>query len=267
VANISSDLSEHTHNDAPPPTITGTAKPLNEHEPAYKKISKPKRRARTTMTTPRGHLIAFEGLDRSGKSTQCELLVSYLRSQGKSVEHLRFPDRTTVIGKMINSYLAGSSQQEDHVIHLLFSANRWEAADSIREKIAAGTTVVVDRYYYSGCVYSAAKQNPFMTLEWCRQPEVGLPRPDVCLFLDIKAEDAAKRGGFGEERYEKQEIQDRVRALFSEMRTHQDEGEDIVVIDAGGSVEEVEKAIRLAMEKKLGGEGTPTAELRSIRPW
>jgi hypothetical protein len=37
-------------------------------------------------------------------------------------------DRTTSIGQMISSYLSGQSEQEDHVIHLLFSANRWEAA-------------------------------------------------------------------------------------------------------------------------------------------
>jgi dTMP kinase len=168
---------------------------------------------------------------------------------------------------MINSYLAGSTQQEDHVIHLLFSANRWEVAERIRENIAAGTTVVVDRYYYSGCVYSAAKRNPSMTLEWCRQPEVGLPRPDVCLFLDVSAEDAAKRGGFGEERYEKQEFQDRVRELFGEMRRHEDEGEDIVVVDAGGSVEEVEKEVRRVVEGRIGGEGTQAGQLRLIRPW
>lgn len=36
-------------------------------------------------------------------------------------------DRTTPIGQMINSYLSGQTEQEDHVIHLLFSANRWEA--------------------------------------------------------------------------------------------------------------------------------------------
>jgi hypothetical protein len=37
-------------------------------------------------------------------------------------------DRSTPIGQMINSYLLGQSEQEDHVIHLLFSANRWELA-------------------------------------------------------------------------------------------------------------------------------------------
>lgn len=218
-------------------------------------------------TNPRGHLIVFEGLDRSGKSTQCTKLVEHLRSQGKNVFHQRFPDRTTVIGQMINNYLSGASQQEDHAIHLLFSANRWEAAETIKRHIEAGTTVVVDRYYYSGCVYSAAKQNPTMDLAWCRHPEVGLPRPDLCLFLDISAEDAAKRGGFGTERYEKQEMQDRVRDLFAELRTHHNEGEDIVVVDASGSVEEVEKAIYDLVRQRLEVAGDQRTDLQFIQPW
>ena len=218
-----------------------------------------------TAYTPRGHLIVFEGLDRSGKSTQCARLVDYLKAQGQKVEHMRFPNRSTVIGQMINNYLVGSSNQEDHAIHLLFSANRWEAAEDIKRHIQEGTTVVIDRYYYSGCVYSAAKQNPAMDLAWCRYPEIGLPRPDLCLFLDITAEDAAKRGGYGNERYEKQEMQDRVRGLFEEMRTHADEAEDIVTIDAGGSVEEVEKIIQETVADQLSG--AQSRPLRYINPW
>ena len=113
----------------------------------------------------RGKLIVFEGLDRAGKSTQCQMLVDALQKDRVKVKYMRFPgmsshslfffkesliktwidlesdlfahalrklicslDRTTPIGQMINSYLSGESEQEDHVIHLLFSANRWEAA-------------------------------------------------------------------------------------------------------------------------------------------
>ncbi|KXT12913.1 hypothetical protein AC579_10458 [Pseudocercospora musae] len=220
----------------------------------------------TSPDLPRGHLIVFEGLDRSGKSTQCARLAHYLQSLGLKVHAHRFPDRSTAIGQMINSYLSGSSSQEDHAIHLLFSANRWEAADCIRELINSGTTVLIDRYYYSGCVYSAAKQNPTMDLAWCRHMEVGLPRPDLCLFLDVSAEDAAKRGGFGTERYEKQEMQDRVRELFAEMQTHQDEKEDIVRIDAGGPMEEVEQMIKETVQEKLRTK-SQLGPLRSIRPW
>ncbi|KAK4621772.1 Thymidylate kinase [Fulvia fulva] len=218
----------------------------------------------------RGRLIVFEGLDRSGKSTQCERLVTWLREkQDRGSWHMRFPDRTTVIGQMINGYLQGASQQEDHAIHLLFSANRWEAADRIKQLISSGIDVVIDRYYYSGCVYSAAKQNPTMDLAWCRNMEVGLPRPDLCLFLDISAEDAAKRGGFGTERYEKQELQDRVRGLFAEMQTHPDENEDMIVIDAGGTVEHVQQTIQNVVIKRcldiaVDQERQP---LRVIKPW
>jgi dTMP kinase len=87
--------------------------------------------ANTDSTVPkgRGALILIEGLDKAGKSTQCTLLAQNLQSKASNgVLHMRFPDRTTVIGKMINEYLTGSSEVEDHVIHLLFSANRWEAA-------------------------------------------------------------------------------------------------------------------------------------------
>ncbi|KAI4719493.1 thymidylate kinase [Aureobasidium sp. EXF-10727] len=214
---------------------------------------------------PRGKLIVFEGLDRSGKSTQCERLVSYLSQSGLSVKHRRFPDRTTPIGQMINNYLQGQSEQEDHVIHLLFSANRWEAVASIEADINAGTTVIVDRYYYSGCVYSAAKNNPSLNLAWCRHPEEGLPRPDLCLFLDISAEDAAKRGGWGDERYEKKELQDRVRRLFADIRAT-DDGSDFVTINAGQSLEEVESAIRHHAEACINTTDTSTA-VRRIQPW
>ncbi|KAF2769745.1 thymidylate kinase [Teratosphaeria nubilosa] len=214
--------------------------------------------------TKRGALIVFEGLDRSGKSTQCERLVTHLRQQGKPVHHQRFPDRTTTIGKMINSYLSGETQTEDHVIHLLFSANRWELAPKMERLIAEGTTVIVDRYYYSGCVYTAAKQIHGLDLSWCRHPEVGLPRPDLCLFLDISAEKAAERGGFGMERYEKKEMQDRVRELFGQLRERDDEASDIVVVDAGRSIEDVEADIQAAVSRIVGHEGSV---LRKVQAW
>lgn len=91
-------------------------------------------------------------------------------------------------------------------------------------------------------MYSAAKGNPSLDLSWARQPEVGLPRPDVCLFLDISAVDAAKRSGFGEERYESTEMQNRVRELFSVLRASP-ENDDFVTIDAGRSASEVEKDV------------------------
>ncbi|KAJ5104643.1 hypothetical protein NUU61_001990 [Penicillium alfredii] len=190
--------------------------------------------------TRRGALIVVEGLDRAGKSSQCEKLCDHLSNQKQAVKYVRFPDRTTPIGKLIDSYLRGSSQLDDHSIHLLFSANRWELAKSIQDDIAHGITVIVDRYSYSGVVYSAAKANPTLSLEWAWQPEIGLPRPDICLFLSISAQEAAKRGGFGAERYENETMQTRVRELF---RTIFERQHDVCIVDAGGSFDQVSQEI------------------------
>ena len=113
----------------------------------------------------------------------------------------------------------------------------------MRADIEAGTTVIIDRYYYSGCVYSAAKDNPSLSLSWARHPEVGLPRPDAVIFLAIRPEEAAERGGFGEERYENKKHQDRVRELFGDMRNFPSESGDFAMIDANGSLEEVAEKI------------------------
>jgi dTMP kinase len=74
----------------------------------------------------RGALIVLEGLDRSGKTSQSSRLLTYLEGLGHSAELWRFPDRNTNVGQMISSYLSNKSQLDDHTIHLLFSANRWE---------------------------------------------------------------------------------------------------------------------------------------------
>ena len=235
--------------------------------------------------TNRGALIIVEGLDRAGKSTQCERLASKLEAQGRRVKRMRFPgtsqslfaiavvcrtlyfdiDRTTPIGTSIDAYLKGESQQEDHVIHLLFSANRWEAAAQIRVDIADGISIIIDRYYYSGIVYSAAKDNPTLTLSWAREPEVGLPRPDVCIFLDISPEDAAKRGGFGLEKYENDKMQRRVRELFHQLANLPD-GRDFRIVDAGRSLEKVEEEVLVAVESTFRSLNDSKV-LKSVEPW
>lgn len=74
----------------------------------------------------RGSLIVLEGLDRCGKTSQSNRLVTYLEAKGFSVESWRFPDRSTGVGEMISSYLASKAHLDDQTVHLLFSANRWE---------------------------------------------------------------------------------------------------------------------------------------------
>ena len=151
------------------------------------------------------------------------------------------------------------------MIHLLFSANRWEAAGQIRNAIEEGITVVIDRYYYSGIVYSAAKDKADLSLKWARDPEIGLPRPDVCLFLDIAPEAAAKRGGFGREKYETSAMQKRVRELFYELMRTSD-GLDIRMVDAGRSVEEVENDV-MGRVRDVMEQSKMAKPLTAILPW
>ncbi|KAI6044371.1 thymidylate kinase-domain-containing protein [Pisolithus marmoratus] len=161
----------------------------------------------------RGAFIVIEGLDRSGKSTQAAILHSRLQGQEQSTKAvlIKFPDRTTAIGKMIDAYLRSQSELDDHAIHLLFSANRWELAATICAYLAAGTTVIADRYAFSGIAFSARKGLPY---EWCRAPDIGLPAPDLTLFLNVEPGVARARGGYGEERYETEDVQRDVRAVF-----------------------------------------------------
>ena len=174
---------------------------------------------------------------------------------------MNLSDRSTAIGKSINAYLKGEQQIEDHVIHLLFSANRWEAAEQMRTDIASGITLIVDRYFCSGVVYSAAKQNPSLGVGWAYQPEIGLPRPDACFFLDISPADAAKRGGFGDERYEESSLQQRARALFPRILKTACSGY-FEIIDGGQSLEDVEERIlSLSIRDEALGLSKPLASL------
>jgi len=95
-------------------------------------------------------------------------------------------------------------------------------------------------------IYSAAKNNPFLSLEWARTCDVGLPAPDIVIFLDLELEEAQKRGGFGNEKYEKREMQLRVRELFLGLKNNID-GRNMKVIDAGATVDVVgEKVLKEA---------------------
>jgi len=188
---------------------------------------------------PRGAFIVFEGADRAGKTTQCQMLVEHLQAQGVDAELWRFPDRTTAVGKMINSYLTSQSDIDDAAVHLLFSANRWEKREALLAKLRAGTTLIVDRYAYSGVAFTAAKGTPGLDVAWCKAPDAGLPAPDAVFFLHLSAEAAAARGGFGEERYERPAFQEAVLKQFEALK-----GPEWNMVDAGRGIGEIQADLR-----------------------
>jgi dTMP kinase len=190
----------------------------------------------------RGALIVVEGLDRAGKSTQCERIERNVKTQlGHECVLYKFPDRSTAIGSTINNYLQNADTRlSDQAIHLLFSANRWERAQEIIDKLNAGVTVVLDRYVYSGIAFTMVKG---LDKTWCKSPDVGLPGADLVLFLDVSESVAKARGGYGTERYEKIEIQRAVRKAFlEELKT-----DNWKIIDANQDLDAVETDILAAI--------------------
>lgn len=158
----------------------------------------------------RGLFFVFEGLDRSGKSTQSKLLAKHLEESGP-VKWMCFPDRSTPAGGLIDLYLRNKIELSDEAIHRLFSANRWQATQSIIAALNEGTSIVCDRYAFSGVAYSSAKG---LDLAWCKGPDRGLPLPDGVFFLHIDEKVGASRANFGDERYENAAMQAGVRAKF-----------------------------------------------------
>ncbi|KIW68704.1 thymidylate kinase [Phialophora macrospora] len=218
----------------------------------------------SSAASKRGLLIVVEGLDRSGKSSQCQRLFDFLRRQGQRVRYTKFPDRTTPTGQMINSYLTGEAEQDDHSIHLLFSANRWEATNSIASDLLSGMNVIVDRYSFSGAVYSAAKDNPDLSLSWAWNPEIGLLKPDLVFFLDISSTDAAKRGGYGAERYEQEGMQTRVRSLFKELFARLDI--TVYQVDAGRTLDQVAVDIQAVVQGAMQNPPEASGDFEKLGP-
>lgn len=192
----------------------------------------------------RGRLILIEGLDRTGKTTQTSILTDRLKPNAQLI---KFPDRSTTIGKLINQYLTDKNfNLPNQSVHLLFSANRWEVAENIKETLLNGTNVILDRYVYSGIAYSAAKDVDGMDLQWCLNPDKGLLKPDLTLFLTNESNDDAERDGFGEERYENVQFQKKVKkqfyAAFKEFETPNSNTLKLVDV-TNKSIEEVSEEI------------------------
>jgi dTMP kinase len=139
---------------------------------------------------------------------------------------------------------------------------------TITNLLASGTTVLADRYAFSGIAFSASKVTAGLAYEWCRSPEIGLPAPDLTVFLDIDPEKARERGGYGEERYEKEEMQRRVRGVFDrigkEMGSGAGEAEPggrWVNVDAGHEKDIVEDVIWGLVEPLMNGVEKPVMRL------
>jgi dTMP kinase len=147
-----------------------------------------------------GLLIAFEGLDQSGKQTQAELLRDRLTDSGRRVQLLSFPDYATAIGQEIRLALQGSREYGADVMQLLYIANRYEWKGRIVQERERGTILVCDRYLASSVAYGEAQG---LDGEWLQQIQRFLPQPDITFLLDIAPEVSARRKTADRDKYER----------------------------------------------------------------
>ena len=141
--------------------------------------------------------IVLEGLDGAGKSTQIRMLRRFFADRGVESEYVHFPRfDSPVYGELIARFLRGEfggvGEVDPYLVALLFAGDRADAASRIREWLAQGKAVILDRYVYSNVGFQCAKlpageernrlADWILYLEFCHN---GLPRPDLSLFLDV----------------------------------------------------------------------------------
>lgn len=192
----------------------------------------------------RGLFITVEGIDGCGKSTQARLIAAALEAAGPDVLRLREPGGVK-ISEQIRAILLDPANAEmgDVCELLLYEAARAQLVHQvIRPALAAGKTVVCDRFYDSTTAYQAFADGLDRNMvSQANELAVDGCRPDLTLVFDLPVEDALRRrsGREAEDRLELKglEFQERVAAGFRAVAA--DEPDRVKLIDAGGSIAEV----------------------------
>jgi dTMP kinase len=160
----------------------------------------------------RGLLIAFEGLDQSGKQTQAERLRDRAVAAGHLVRLLSFPAYDTSIGAEIGRALQGDRDYGPDVMQLLYIANRYEWKPQIEFELGRGTVLICDRYLASSIAYGEAQG---LDAAWLTDIQKYLPQPDITFLLDIDPDVSAGRKTAERDKYERDlALLGRVRASY-----------------------------------------------------
>lgn len=132
-------------------------------------------------------LIAFEGIDRSGKETQARLLTSWLGSRAQMVG---FPRYDGPIGDLIGANLRRHDDElSAGFLQLLMASDRCHYIATIAQAIPA-RFFILDRYKLSGLAYGMADELPY---EWCRDIDRLIPDPEMTFLIDLPVEVAMRR--------------------------------------------------------------------------
>lgn len=194
-----------------------------------------------------GHLIAFEGLDQSGKQTQADRLAAALRGAGHRVETLTFPDYHTAIGAEIGHALQGERDYAPDTMQLLYIANRYEYRPRIAAWLESGATVVCDRYLASSIAYGEAQG---LDPAWLADLQRSLPPPSLTVLLDIPPDASLVRKQADRDKFE------RDLALLARVREsyvrQSDQTPGWVRLDGHQDKDSVSAAVLTAVRSRLG---------------
>lgn len=196
----------------------------------------------------KGRFIVFEGLDGAGKTTQIELLANRLRETGRRVYCTAEPTES-VSGGLLRDALGGISKRSAGEMAALFVLDRIfhnvNPVNGIQKMLADGFDVICDRYYYSSMAYQGSETDP----EWVRRMNLDCPeilRPDVCVFLDLtpaQSMERINRGRATQEIYENEARLTLVRDQFYRVFEQLKESDNIRVVNAYRSIEEIHEEI------------------------
>jgi dTMP kinase len=190
-------------------------------------------------------LIAFEGLDQSGKQTQAELLRDWLKQEGHKARLVSFPDYGTSIGEEIARALQGEREYDADVMQLLYIANRYELKPNLRRWLDGGLILVCDRYTASSVAYGEAQG---LDAAWLAEVQKFLPPAALTIMLDIAPETAVQRKAVDRDRYERDlAMQARVRESY---RSQADVG-DWIVLDGERSKAAIAADVINAVARRL----------------
>jgi len=190
-------------------------------------------------------LIAFEGLDQSGKETQARQLGARLAAAGHVVRPVSFPDYATPLGQEIRRALSGERDYGPEVMQLLYVANRFEYKPRLESWLSAGDIVICDRYRASSVAYGEAQG---LDVQWLDDIQRHLPVPTVTVLLDIAPETASRRKTSDRDRYERDlALLGRVRQSYR----RQADSAGWVVINGEQTKEDVAAAVSAAVTPRL----------------
>lgn len=146
-----------------------------------------------------GAFIVIEGSDGSGKKTQFQLLSARLLAAGYSVEEFDFPRYNETSSHFVRKYLAGEYGSADtinpYTASMFYALDRYEASFEIRSALSEGKIVLANRYVGSNMAHQGSKfgtegemRGFFMWEDSLEFQLLGLPRPDLNIFLKVPAE-------------------------------------------------------------------------------